>query len=80
MSICEAPVVALIQVGHIAITPRSIPPLFFVCAYLLLFGVLTLKNRLWRWRDGLVMAAIVGAQTLLLKTGAVPGVLTLVEN
>lgn len=73
MSICEAPVVALIQIGHIAITPRSIPPLFFVFAYILVFGAMTLKNGLWRWRDGLVMAVIVGVQTLLLKTGAVPG-------
>lgn len=73
MSICDAPVVALIQVGNLAITPRSIPPLFFVGIYLIIFGVLTLKDRLYSRVDLVALGVIVLIQTLFLRTGVVPG-------
>lgn len=73
MSLCDAPVIILAQIGGLAITPRSLPALAFVLLYLGVFGYLTIRNRRLKWLDPVLLLMLVAIQSWASTTGAVDG-------
>lgn len=73
MSLCDAPVIILAQLGGLAITPRSLPALAFVLLYLGTFGYLTVRNRRLKWLDLVLLLTLVVIQSVASRTGAVNG-------